>query len=261
MRSAVAVVPALVASAWLAPTSLVPSRAAERELTAEDILARSRAVYASLKSYADSGTVADEVKGYTDHAKFKTYFRRPGYFFFEFKGVGSKYSNGFFVPSAAHHVVWMSAGELETWHAQLRDHRTFPRAAGGQVNALAGTAAGTDGTGTLIPSLLFSQSGIVATIQELVEVSVAGTENVRGHPCHKLVGVARSVYPSGRVTNVRPVTVWIDARTLLIRKVLEDTPKGAPMGTISRRTITIDPQLNPPLGDDKFRFAVPETQE
>jgi hypothetical protein len=130
-----------------------------------------------------------------------------------------------------------------------------------QVAPLAAAAYVTGGTISLIPSLLFPQAGLTGTLQEIAEVSLAGTDNVGGHPCHKLVGVAQSVYPSGQVTNVRPIAIWLDARTLLVRKLFEDTPKGYPKGSVLRRTIVIEPQVSPALDDGKFRFAVPDAQE
>ena len=75
------------------------------------------------------------------------------------------------------------------------------------------------------------------------------------------MGVARSVYPSGKVTNIRNATVWIDAETFLIRQVFTDTPKGYPMGQISRLTITYEPRLNPSLPDSLFAFTPPSGQQ
>jgi hypothetical protein len=68
---------------------------------------------------------------------------------------------------------------------------------------------------------------------------------VNGHRCRQIIGMAAQFYPSGQTTNVRQVTVWIDAESLLVRKVFEDTPKGYPMGSYLRVTITVDPQINP----------------
>ena len=73
--------------------------------------------------------------------------------------------------------------------------------------------------------------------------SDAGFEMVNGHRCHKVVGMAAAYYPSGQITNVRQVTVWIDEKTLLIRKVLEDTPKAYPAGGYSRVIVTLTKTL------------------
>lgn len=246
---------ALLLASWLAP-AVVP-----RPPRAADILAQSRAAYAALASYADEGLVTEEATGFVERARFRTSFRQPTHFFYEYEGLSTKYASGIEAPDRAHQVLWMAGGDLEKWDAVLRTHDTYPRAAGGQVSAVASTGARTRGTGVLIPSLLFSKSRLVGTIQEFADFEVAGAESVGGHPCHKLIGVARSTYPSGQVVNVRPTTVWIDTRTLLIRKVFTDTPKGYPAGSIQRLTITIEPRANPALADSVFRFVVPEAQE
>jgi hypothetical protein len=86
----------------------------------------------------------------------------------------------------------------------------------------------------------------------------AGFESVNSHRCHKIVGTAAQFYPSGQMTNVRQVTVWLDAENLLVRKVFEDTPKGYPAGAFLRLTINLDPQANPTLEDANFQFTVPK---
>ena len=57
---------------------------------------------------------------------------------------------------------------------------------------------------------------------------------------------------------MRPITIWIDAETYLIRKVLEDTPKDSPRGSLSRRTFTFEPKANPQIEAKHFDFTVPE---
>ena len=221
-----------------------------------DVLTKSRALYGTLTSYADAGMVTVEAPGLVDTAKFKTYFRRPTDFFFDYYDHTSV-SAGLKIPMPTRHVLWMFKGELEAWEGAGKTHSIYPRAEGRQVSALTGLAAGTHGAVVLISSLLFTQANIKATLQETVQASVAGEEIVDKRRCHKIVGVAQSVYPSGAVSNVRPVTIWIDAESLLIRKVFEDTPKGYPAGSFSRTTITYQPQANPTLTDAQFAFKVP----
>ena len=115
----------------------------------------------------------------------------------------------------------------------------------------------TSGTSILVPSLLYSQSRLPSTILQMEEASVAGVETVADRRCHKVMGIAAAYYPSGARTGVRPVTVWIDAESQLIRKVFEDTPKSHPAGSFSRLTITYDPEANPAIDDSKFTFKVP----
>jgi outer membrane lipoprotein-sorting protein len=58
--------------------------------------------------------------------------------------------------------------------------------------------------------------------------------------------------------NVRKMTTWIDAESLLIRKVVEQW-KTLP-GQISRMTTTFEPEANPALDESRFRFAPPTSQ-
>jgi hypothetical protein len=55
--------------------------------------------------------------------------------------------------------------------------------------------------------------------------------------------------------------VWIDVETSLVRKIFEDTPKGAGGGIASSITTTFEPQANPTLEDGRFRFTVPTNQK
>jgi hypothetical protein len=159
-------------------------------------------------------------------------------------------------------VLWLVNGDLQTYErdGSYAMHKTYPRGTN-QPAVLAMAKAGTYDAITLIPSLLFRKAKLVGPLQEIVEISLAGTEPVGGHPCHKLVGIAQSVYPSGAITNVRPITVWIDTQTLLIRKVFTDTPKNYPLNAIARYTWTVDPVPNPKLDDGKFQFTIPDTQQ
>jgi len=96
-------------------------------------------------------------------------------------------------------------------------------------------------------------------VQATEEAVAAGAETIGSHKCLKVMGIERWRYPSGQVTGVRPVTFWIDAETYLIRKILEDTPKGYARGAISRRIITFEAHANPQLDVNHFRFTVPES--
>jgi outer membrane lipoprotein-sorting protein len=106
--------------------------------------------------------------------------------------------------------------------------------------------------------LLFPQAGLQGTLTEVATTTDEGFEIINGRRCHKLSGIAKSVYSqTGRETNVRRITVWIDAETMLVRKVFEDTPSGGPAGNVMRYTTTFEPQANPTLDDLKFRFVPP----
>jgi len=226
---------------------------------ADDVLAKTRAAYEKLTSYADSGTVLDESTGFTDRSTFRTFFtREPSNLFIEFRGAASEYKTGSRVPLTTHVVLWMQNGELETWSSASQSHEIWPRAQGQQVNAVKNAGHFTAGISVLIPSHLYGKSARLASaIHAAEEIENDGFETVNGRKCYRLTGVERWRYPSGQETGVRPITIWIDAETYLIHKVFEDTPKGYPRNQISRRTTTIKHRINPALAPALFRFNVP----
>ncbi len=225
---------------------------------AEDVLAKTRAAYASLTSYADSGTVLADAGGFTDRSTFRTLFiRDPRYLLIDYRFVASEYKSGFRLPGDARTVIWMENGEMETWISKTQAHETYPADGGHQVDALKYANYGTTGISVLIPSHLYSKSGLVSIVHATEEPQPDGFETVNGRRCFRILGVERWRYPSGKETGVRPITLWIDAETYLIHKIVEDTPKGMPRGSIQRQTFTFKHQINPKLDPSQFHFAAP----
>jgi hypothetical protein len=238
-------------------TVMLSILALDRQLPveAQDLFARSRAGYAALKSYSDTGTVVIEyglaASPMTERHTFHTRFRAPRHYYFEFNE--DKRSGG------DRFVMWSDDEAFHNWWSTTEVESVFPKGRG--AGAFPPIGSGTAGSSALISPLLFPQAGLVGTLTTLGELADAGSEIVGGRQCHKLTGIAKWVYPSGHETGVRRVTIWIDAGSLLIRKVFEDTPKGALPRTIGRSTATLDPIANPPLDDSKFRFIAPSTQK
>lgn len=234
----------LLLAAAIAPSGL-PRAPAE---SAPDVLAQSRAAYASLDSYADSGTVEVEYgpPGHTvrERHTFRTYFRRPRSFYFDF--VKQR--------DADRYVVWSDAEAFHSWWRGVGTEQDFPKGSG--AAAFAQGTVPTSGALPQIASLLWPDAALVSTLTELGDVTDAGTEAVDGRPCHKLVGEASSRYGrTGREVNARPVTVWIDVETLLVRQVVEESPRGAAGDFLNRTTTVFRPHANPPLDDASFRFT------
>lgn len=245
--------------AALAHSRGAPAGAGDPAFSAEDVLARTYAAYTGLDSYADSGTVVDESKGYRDRFAFRTLqTRAPRNFLLDFRYAGSDYDNGFKIDGGERTVIWMQAGHLQTWNSKTLEHQTYPEDGGRQVDALNGASNSTRGISVLVPSLIYTKANMASVVKATEDAVAAGTETLGGRRCYKITGIERWRYPSGRVTGVRPITLWIDAETHLIRKVLEDTPKGSPRGSISRRIVTFEPRANPPLEASHFSFKVPE---
>ena len=243
---------AIIAIAIAIAVGLFTSANHTRAAAADDILSRSIAAYGALKSYADTGAIVNEfAANASQRHTFTTYYRAPRQYYFEF--VADQRAG------AGHTVMWCDGGDFQSWSSTLGLHQTYPRGSNTVLSGFAAAGAPTLRTISLITGLLFANSGMLSTVLEFGEdYTVEGIEDVGGHRCHKLVGMARSMYAkTQRVTNVRRTIIWIDTESLLVRKVFEDTPEGSPLTAVNRTTVTLDPRANPTLEDARFTYTVP----
>lgn len=234
----------IVVAAGCAAVAIVGS-STRRVLAADDLLERTRAMYGSLKSYADTGVVAYETSPtYRELARFTTYLsRNPRRFYLDVRLDGSKWR----------HAVWADADAFHTWVSDTGEQYDFPN----PNNAGALRAGGsTRGVGAKIPTLLYSKVQLGGDLVNFADGIVEGTEVVGGHTCYRLAGTARDVYAAtGKEVNIRKLTAWIDTESLLIRKIVQQWKAVPP--NISRETVTYEPQANPTLDESKFRFVPP----
>jgi outer membrane lipoprotein-sorting protein len=218
----------------------------------EDVLERSRTMYASLSSYADTGTVVKEYGLAKDPARdrhtFTTYFKRaPRGFYLDFKKEGGD-----------RYVIWRDPEAFHTWWKTTHVQSDYPNPS--NVGAFVGAGVTTVGATAKIPSLLYKKGALPSDFAFFTDGVVEGREDIGGHQCLRLVGTAKDVYgATGHETNIRKMTVWIDAESLLIRKVAEE---WAPLpGQVSRTTTTFEQQANPTLEDSKLKFAPPSGEK
>jgi hypothetical protein len=221
-------------------------------LTGVDLLAKSRAAYAGLKAYSDTGLVVTEAGNAggmaLDRFTFKTFYRAPRYFYFDITKQAD----------SARFLIWSDADAFHTWWSVTGVEDEYPRGTG--ASAFVNSAGPSGGYVMYIAPLLFPQVGLAGTLNEIGETELAGSETIGGHACHKLTGVAKSAYTAtGHEFAARKVSIWIDQQSLLVRKVFEDTPRGMGAGWISRVSVTFEPQANPSLDDAKFKFTVPSS--
>ncbi len=237
-------VPLLVSLANPAHPGRTPARS-----RAEDIIAKSKAAYAALKTYADTGMVESEY-GNSSIARhqFRTFFRSPRTFWFEFLKEGD----------ADRLVVWSDDQAFHAWWRTTGVQTDYPKGRGGAV--FIGSGYPTRGSINMVTPFLFPGAGLTGTLIELEDPSETGMEAVDGHQCHKVVGIAKTTYRSGNQVNIRRTTVWIDAQSFLVRKVVEEVPRGSPGGSWGRTYTTIKPYPNPKLEDKRFQFTPPSTQ-
>lgn len=221
---------------------------------ASDLMARVRSTYAALKSYSDTGTlVIESAAGGSapsiERHTFKTFYRAPRHFYFDFVKDPKAGADRF--------VLWIDAEAAHTWWATTGVEDAYPPGSGTAAFAIG--SGPTDGALMGIAPLLFAKSGLGGDVFE--DFTSAGTELVNGHQCQRLNGIAKSVYQAtGHVTNIRKASVWIDPDTMLFRKIFTDTPRGTVAGSVMRSTLTFEPQANPSLDDAKFKFTPPSTQ-
>lgn len=218
-----------------------------------DALDQSRAKYAALKTYSDSGTIKTELvlPGNTDPATvethtFTTFYRAPRQYFFEFKKDPNVGDERF--------VIWADSADFNTWWSATKVHDTYPKGRGDEAFALA--AFPTKNASMQIAPMLFAQAGLHGPIVDLKVLQSDQVEQIDGHRCHKLVGEVGLAYGTGTVTSVRPTTIWVDADSLMVRKVFEDTPKGE--AGVDRVTTTFNPKPDGQIDDAHFKFTPPQ---
>lgn len=212
----------------------------------EQILERMHAAYAAMTSYADEGTVILEERpiGATvirEQYRFTTRYAAPKRFYFEAKKASS----------GERFVVWCPGESFNSWWSATGVHDRY--AAGEGADAFAVAALPTAGSVLLVPSLLFKAAGLQGPLVTMKQPKYAGRESLDGHATYKLIAPVRLNHWSD---TVRMTTVWIDAKTWLVRKVFEDTPTGMG-GAIQRTTTLIEPRSPATTDASHFRFAPP----
>ena len=218
-------------------------------LATDDPLARSRAMYAALNSYSDTGVVINEFGPASSPVKeqqtFTTYFRRtPRGFYFDFKKE-----------SGDRFVIWGDPDAFHTWWKTTGAESDFPNP--NNIGAFATAEPKAHDAALKIPTLLYSKAPFQGAFTNFSGPTEEGTEEIGGHKCHRLVGTDYDVYgATGNKVNVRQMTVWIDDESFLIRKIIE-VPTNTPPGNVNRVTTTFEPQANPMLDESKLKFIPP----
>jgi outer membrane lipoprotein-sorting protein len=223
------------------------SSAAPRLTAADDVWQKSLAMYAALGSYADSGTVVwERGSSSKDQHTFTTLFKRsPRGFQFDFRKQGGDRV-----------VIWGDPDAFHTWWKTTGGRDDYPNP--NNLGAFSTADYLTSGSAMKVPLLLYSKAPLQGTFTHFTDAVQDGTDVVAGHQCYRLLGTTRDVYgATGHAVNLRRLTVWVDANSLLIRKTLEE-PKDQLPGQRSRTITTFEPQANPSLDDARFRFTPPE---
>jgi outer membrane lipoprotein-sorting protein len=223
----------------------IVSGAIAQAQNAESILQKTRDTYVALKSYADSGViVSDYGSSSQDKHTFSTLFNRaPRHFLLDFHKQGG-----------GRLVIWGDTDAFHTWWQATGQQYDYPNPNNTPAISLSGQNTG--GAAMKIPTLLYGKSNLAAEMLNIANPLLDGDEDVGGRRCHRVVGRASDTYgATGREVNIHKVTVWIDAESFLVRKMLEEW-KPLP-GQRSRVTTSYEPRANPTLEEEKFKFRPP----
>jgi outer membrane lipoprotein-sorting protein len=233
-----------IAAALLA--SAFARRAAAQDTPPPDALTPVRERYLALQTYADTGTVTSETQWegappLVEGGRFTTFYRAPRNFFFDF--VEDEASGG------DRFVIWCDGGDFQSWWKTTGVHEIYDGGRGA-LGFLLGQLP-TMGASMVIPGLIFARAELGGAVAGLREARDEGQEVVDGRP---LTVIAADILVAGQVVRPRPTKLWVDPGTLLLHKVLEDTPPDA---YLDRRTTIIAPQADIDIPDDRFTFVPP----
>jgi hypothetical protein len=179
------------------------------ERIATEVLARTRELYATCRSYRDVGEQTNVIVGShltdgreTMSFRYRTAFSRPSNLFFEFRsfwrGTDVVRAHGVLRATAERVEQWWNIGEEQGTHMSL-------------TAAISTFAAISGGTARAVPSLLLPESCGRPTLPDPSSARVHGMDAHDGHDCFVIEGT--------RGRSNRPVTVWIDRSSLMLRRV------------------------------------------
>jgi outer membrane lipoprotein-sorting protein len=225
---------------------ILPAACIAQAASGDKIFASMLAKYASLNSYSDTGQVINEYgTSSRDVHKFTTLFNRAprGYRFDFTKDGGEKF------------VIWGDPEAFHSWWSSINSQSDYPNPS--NTGVFTGADVHTYGVATKVASLIYAKANLQSAFTNFTDIVAAGSDDVGGHKCFRLTGKARDIYSNtGRESNVRTMTIWVDTDSMFIRKIVEEwTPLP---GQVSRHTTIYDPVANPTIDAAKFKFAPPK---
>ena len=210
------------------------------------ILEHVRSTYGALSSYSDTGTVRYEYSptAHDEHTFSTAFNRNPRHFLLDLrKGSGDRL------------VITGDPDAFHSWWKATGQVTDFPNPK--NTGALTLNEFPTNAVSTKVPSLLYGKANLPGAFQYFVPEQDAGIEPCGEKQCHRLEGGTSDLYVgTGKQVNIRKLTVWIEADTYLVRKVVDEAP--SPPGTLNRTTTSFIPQANPKLADDVFKVTPPK---
>lgn len=208
-------------------------------LSAEQVLSKLAATYATCRSYRDSGVVSNAFDPqHVDVKPFRTAFVRPDQFRFEFQSaLGPDPS-----PSSKNaYIVWSKAGAVRSWWYVEPAVERYSSLA----DAISSATGVSRGSAHTIAALLMPDRIRGAKPSSMTDLTRLPDETVDGAACFKLAGR----YGFGN----QPRTVWIERATYLIRRIVDENRSAT-------ATTVYKPQVNVEIPATELDFDAPKTR-
>src|ERR1035437_4357992 len=193
-------------------------------LTAQQILDKMAATYATCKSYRDSGVVTNFFSPqHIDVKPFRTAFVRPDQFRFEYDDPDPEKP----------YVVWAKGDAVRTWW-HVRPGVQTPSSLGLGIAGATGVSSGSAHT---IPTLLLPDQIGGRSMASLTDLTRLPDEAVDDTLCFKLQGKFAD----------QPTTLWLEKETYVIRRIVEDSK-------LTRTTTVYRPEVDKEIPANELEF-------
>lgn len=256
--------------ASLRPTGATGKEEDPNTLSAADILRRMSETYLNCKTYQDTGKVVTVFdRGENERVAirpFSTAFVRPDRFRFEFHRKTARSTDEWH-----RYIVWALGKEVRSWWDL--GERLDRRASLGL--GLAGATGVSGGSAHTVPSFLLPDLVSGRRFSDVVNLERLADGVFEGISCFRLTGeVVRTIenavederrrrqfqQVTGRSWEdavSKPLVLWIDRATFLLRRIDEQT-QFASFGTTS--TTTYEPLIDAPIAEGQLAFGAPEKE-
>ena len=211
-----------------------------RRPDAREVVRKMAESYAACKSYQDTGVVEttyhEETEGRIEKMPFKTYFKRPNQFRFEWTDFVSW-------KAGRTSIIWSNATGVFTFWDPDRYEKDEDLSMG-----IAGATGVSHGAAHTVPRLLLPTEIGGFALTELKDLSLAGEEVFEGEPCYKITGK----HPFGFVYEM-----WISKRDFLLRKQKDQSSGKDGALKTEQEEIHRNIKINLPIADELFNFKPP----
>lgn len=207
------------------------------ELTAEEILRRTREVYSKCKTYRDTGYLEGNSREsplrLERTREFTTAFVRPGQF--RYQEWDKKRAN------EVRQIIWRNGQQVKTWWGGNKGRKIIDRAS---LDKAIDPPISVGGEHTVVMLLMPGEvhGPGISGLRNLMRLE---DKTVDGHNCYVVAGRGKST----------SATIWVDSRQFLVRRV-EDVNSYITHERRGRRTF--NPVIDEPIPESSLAFRPPE---